>query len=77
MEVFGLICFALPDRRYPSGPAASHLRGEAARGWPHAGRLQHPEGVHASPGAPPPWRQQGWLPQEPRAQSQDPRTKVQ
>merc|ERR1712182_73597 len=38
---------------YPSGPAAPHLRGQAARGRPHAQRLQHPEGVDAPPRAAP------------------------
>merc|ERR1712157_88404 len=42
---------------HPSGPAAPDLRGEAAGGWAYAERLQHPEGVHAAPGAAPPWRQ--------------------
>merc|ERR1712151_1197840 len=42
---------------HPSGPAAPDLRGEAAGGWTHPQRLQHPEGVHAAPGAAPPWRQ--------------------
>merc|ERR1712094_111326 len=37
----------------PAGPAAAHLRGQAAGGRPHAGGLQHPEGVHAPPGAAP------------------------
>merc|ERR1712146_526296 len=36
-----------------AGPAASDLCGQAARGWPHALGLQHPEGVDAAPGAPP------------------------
>merc|ERR1711943_110451 len=36
----------------PPRPAAPHLRGQAARGRPHACRLQHPEGVDAAPGAP-------------------------
>uniref|UniRef100_A0A0E0QS84 Uncharacterized protein n=1 Tax=Oryza rufipogon TaxID=4529 RepID=A0A0E0QS84_ORYRU len=63
--------------RYPAGPAASHLRGEAARGWPHPGRLQHSEGVDASPGAPPPRWQQGRLPQGDRAQPPRARAEVQ
>merc|ERR1712078_601967 len=37
----------------PPGPAAPHLRGEAAGGRPHARGLQHPEGEHAAPGAAP------------------------
>ncbi|KAM3370201.1 hypothetical protein ACQJBY_017846 [Aegilops geniculata] len=45
--------------RYPAGPAAPHLRGEAARRRPHPGRLQHPKGVHASPRAAPRRRWQG------------------
>uniref|UniRef100_A0A452ZWR0 Ubiquitin-like domain-containing protein n=1 Tax=Aegilops tauschii subsp. strangulata TaxID=200361 RepID=A0A452ZWR0_AEGTS len=43
----------------PAGPAAPHLRRQAAGGRPHPRRLQHPEGVHPPPGAPPPrWRQE-------------------
>ncbi|KAH8619235.1 Ubiquitin 2 like Rad60 SUMO like Ubiquitin family Ubiquitin like domain [Trypanosoma vivax] len=38
---------------YPAGPAAPDLCGEAAGGGPHAGGLQHPEGVDAAPGAAP------------------------
>merc|ERR1719420_137555 len=38
---------------HPARPAAADLRGQAARGRPHPGRLQHPEGVHAAPGAAP------------------------
>merc|ERR1712167_398927 len=38
---------------YPTRPAAPDLRGQAARGRPHAVGLQHPEGVDAAPGAPP------------------------
>ncbi|KAM3389754.1 hypothetical protein ACQJBY_011732 [Aegilops geniculata] len=45
--------------RYPAGPAAPHLRREAARRRPHPGRLQHPQGVHASPRAAPRRRWQG------------------
>ena len=30
--------------RHPPGPAAPHLRRQAAGGWAHACRLQHPEG---------------------------------
>jgi ribosomal protein S27AE len=41
---------------YPAGPAAARLRGEAVGGRAHAGRLQHPEGVDAAPGPPPPRR---------------------
>ena len=48
--------------RHPTGAAAAHLRGEAAGGRPHAGRLQHPQGVHAAPGASPPRWRQGRLP---------------
>ncbi|KAB8091158.1 hypothetical protein EE612_016597, partial [Oryza sativa] len=58
--------------RYPAGPAAPHLRREAAGGWPHAGRLQHPEGVHASPGASPTRR-----PHLDRALAQGPRLQAQ
>merc|ERR1712032_784023 len=42
---------------HPSGSAAPDLCGQAAGGRAHAERLQHPEGVHAAPGAAPPWRQ--------------------
>jgi hypothetical protein len=35
---------------HPARPAAPDLRGQAARGRPHARRLQHPEGIHAAPG---------------------------
>merc|ERR1711977_462603 len=41
---------------HPARPAAPHLRGQAARGRPHALRLQHPEGVDAAPRPPPAWR---------------------
>ena len=34
---------------HPARPAASHFRGQAARGRPHALGLQHPEGVDAPP----------------------------
>merc|ERR1712036_87566 len=34
---------------HPTRPAASHLRRQAARGWPHPERLQYPEGVDSSP----------------------------
>merc|ERR1711977_804849 len=43
---------------HPAGPAAPHLRGQAARGWSHVVGLQHPEGKHAALGVAPP----GWLP---------------
>jgi ubiquitin len=36
---------------HPARPAAPHLCRQAAGGWPHPGRLQHPEGVDASSGA--------------------------
>ena len=35
----------------PPGPAAPHLRWQAAGGRPHPVRLQHPEGEHPAPGA--------------------------
>ncbi|KAG5464932.1 hypothetical protein LSCM4_00380 [Leishmania orientalis] len=38
---------------HPAGPAAPDLRRQAAGGGPHARGLQHPEGVHAAPGAAP------------------------
>ena len=50
------LSMAVSLSRHPSGPTAAHLCGQAAGGWPHAGRLQHPEGVDAAPGAPPPRR---------------------
>ena len=34
---------------HPARPAAPHLRGQAAGRWPHAERLQHPEGVDLAP----------------------------
>jgi hypothetical protein len=39
--------------RYSSRSAAFDLRRQAAGGWPHSVRLQHPEGIHPSLGAPP------------------------
>ena len=38
--------------RDSSRPAAAHLRRQAVGGRAHPGRLQHPEGVDAAPGAP-------------------------
>ncbi|CAJ1036639.1 Ubiquitin-2 like Rad60 SUMO-like/Ubiquitin family/Ubiquitin-like domain containing protein, putative [Leishmania lindenbergi] len=38
---------------HPAGPAAPDLCRQAAGGGPHALGLQHPEGVHAAPGAAP------------------------
>jgi Ubiquitin family len=38
---------------HPARPAAPDLCWQAAGGWPHPGRLQHPEGVDAAPGAAP------------------------
>ena len=63
--------------RHPSGAAAAHLRREAAGGRAHPGRLQHPEGVDAAPGAAPPRRQQGWIPHGDRAQPPRARAEVQ
>merc|ERR1712146_44710 len=40
---------------HPARPAAPDLRGQAARGRPHAVGLQHPEGVDPPPGPPSPW----------------------
>merc|ERR1711915_42831 len=37
------------------GSAEVDLRWEAAGGWTHSVRLQHPEGVHAAPGAEASW----------------------
>jgi len=37
------LCFSLVAYRNPPWPATSHLCGQAARGWTHFGRLQHPE----------------------------------
>merc|ERR1711869_22204 len=39
-----------------AGSAALDLRGQAARGWPHAFGLQHPEGVDPPPGVASPRR---------------------
>jgi hypothetical protein len=58
------------SNRHPPGPTASDLRGQAARGWPHPGGLQHPEGVHPAPRAPPARRHHRALPRAPRAQDQ-------
>merc|ERR1711988_14229 len=41
---------------HPAGPAASDIRGQAARGRAHPCGLQHPEGVYTPPGASPAWR---------------------
>jgi hypothetical protein len=38
---------------HPAGPAAAHLRGQAAGGRAHARGLQRAEGVDAAPGAAP------------------------
>ena len=57
---------------HPSGPAAPDLRGQAARGRPHAAGLQHPEGVDAAPGAPPA-RRDADLRQDPDRQDHHPR----
>ncbi|PON44848.1 hypothetical protein PanWU01x14_263290, partial [Parasponia andersonii] len=38
--------------RHPAGPAAAHLRQEAARGRPNPSRLQYLEGVDSALGAP-------------------------
>ena len=35
------------SRRNPPRSAAPYLRRQAARGWPHSCRLQHPEGVYS------------------------------
>merc|ERR1712098_548859 len=40
---------------HSAGPAAAHLRRQAARGWPDPFGLQHPEGVHASLGLAAAW----------------------
>lgn len=34
---------------HPPGSAASHLRRQAARGWPHSLGLQHPKRIHLAP----------------------------
>ena len=41
---------------YPPRPAAPDLCWQAAGGWPHTERLQHPEGEHSPPGVAPAWR---------------------
>merc|ERR1712065_49843 len=41
--------------RHPARSAASDFRRQAAGGWPYPGRLQHPEGVYAAPGAASAW----------------------
>ena len=57
---------------HPARPAAPDLRGQAARGRPHAVGLQHPEGVDAPPGAPPA-RRHADLRQDPDRQDHHPR----
>ena len=42
--------------RHSTRPAEAHLCWQAAGGWPHSFRLQHPERVHPPPCPPP----QGW-----------------
>ena len=44
-----------PAGGHPARPAAPDLCRQAAGGWPHPGRLQHPEGVDAAPGSAPAW----------------------
>ena len=44
--------------RNPPWSAASDLRGQAAGGWSHSERLQHPEGVHTPFGASSAWWRQ-------------------
>ncbi|KAJ7902623.1 hypothetical protein B0H14DRAFT_3851608, partial [Mycena olivaceomarginata] len=58
-----------PGQHSP-GPAASHLRGQAARGRAHAERLQHPKGVDAPPRAASPWRHHRAVAQGARQQVQ-------
>ena len=60
---------------HPPGPAAPHLRRQAARGRPHPLGLQHPEGVDPPPGAASAW----WhadLRQDPDRQDHHPRGRV-
>ena len=59
LESMTTLCFLL--HRHPARPAAPDLCRQAAGGRPHAGGLQHPEGVHAAPGAAPAWRHAGEL----------------
>ena len=56
--------------RHPPRPAAPHLCGQAAGGRPHAGGLQHPEGVHPAPCPPPAGRDHRALAPDPGAQVQ-------
>ena len=74
VQLGGWLSSALPPPfstcRHPPGPAASDLRWQAARGWAHAGGLQHPEGVHPAPGAAPARRHHRALAHRPRAQVQ-------
>ncbi|KAI9002173.1 ubiquitin family-domain-containing protein [Hyaloraphidium curvatum] len=60
---------------HPSGPAAPDLRRQAARGRPHARRLQHPEGVDPAPCAPSA-RWYADLCQDPHRQDHHPRGRV-
>ncbi|KAF7142541.1 hypothetical protein RHSIM_Rhsim05G0130800 [Rhododendron simsii] len=46
----------LGQGRNTSGSATFDLRRETARGRTYISRLQHPEGVHAPPRSPSPWR---------------------
>merc|ERR1711964_250691 len=39
----------IQDKGHPARAAAPHLRRQAAGGWPHSLRLQHPEGEHSAP----------------------------
>ena len=43
-------CFVLTCR-YPARSAATHLRWQAARRWPHVERLQHPERIDPALGS--------------------------
>ncbi len=54
-----LLSYPCSSRRHPARPAAPDFRRQAAGGRPHAGRLQHPEGVDAAPGAAPARRKLG------------------
>jgi hypothetical protein len=68
---------AIRSRPHASGLALTSepgplflLRRQAAGGWPHPGRLQHPEGVHPPPGAASARRHHRALPADPGPQVQ-------
>ena len=53
LHPFLLCALFVGQRGHPSRPAAFDLRWQAAGGWSHSVRLQHPEGVDPSSRPPP------------------------